>query len=104
VVGNSFGERVALDFALSHPARTTPLVLVGSALSGQEGSAFFDEFDEEEEALLDDGAGFSRDLGASGQRHPGAESAKLEAAHLPALERPEDFNRIVLDFLARAEA
>jgi hypothetical protein len=35
---------------------------------------------------------------------PGAESAELEAAHLAALERPEDFNRIVLDFLARAEA
>jgi 3-oxoadipate enol-lactonase len=187
VVGNSFGGRVALDFALMHPARTTALVLVGSALSGQEGSAFFDEFDEEEEALLDDGkldeavelnlrtwldgperpaapvapevrarvaemqrssfetlvrayAGTAEpgpvawaeppaatrlaevsvptlvvvgrldqpDFRAISERLandiPGAESAELEAAHLPALERPEDFNRIVLDFLARAEA
>jgi 3-oxoadipate enol-lactonase len=33
---------------------------------------------------------------------PGAERATIaEAAHLPSLERPEDFDRIVLDFLAR---
>ncbi|MGH3028299.1 MAG: alpha/beta fold hydrolase, partial [Gaiellaceae bacterium] len=55
LVGNSLGGRVALDFVLTHPQRTTALVLVGSAVTGQEGSAFFDEFDEEEEALLDDG-------------------------------------------------
>jgi 3-oxoadipate enol-lactonase len=187
VVGNSFGGRVALDFALAHPARTAALVLVDSALSGHEGSAFFDAFDEEEEALLDDGkldeavelnlrtwldgperqaapvapevrarvAEMQRssfetlvrayegtpepgpvawadppaagrlaevtvptlvvvgtldqpDFRAISERLargiPGAESAELEAAHLPALERPEEFNRIVLDFLARAEA
>jgi 3-oxoadipate enol-lactonase len=187
VVGNSFGGRVALDLALAHPARTTALVLVASALSGHEGSAFLDGFDEEEEALLDDGkldeavelnlrtwldgpereaapvapevrariAEMQRssfetlvrayegtpepgpvawadppaagrlaevtvptlvvvgtldqpDFRAISERlaHgiPGAESAELEAAHLPALERAEEFNRIVLDFLARAEA
>lgn len=187
VVGNSFGGRVALDFALTHPARTTALVLVDSALSGHEGSAFVDEFDEEEEALLDDGKldeavelnlrawldGPERDIApvepevrawvAEMQRSsfetlvrayesspepgpvtwaeppaatrlaevsvptlvvvgtldqpdfraiserlaggiPKAESAELQTAHLPALERPEEFNRIVLDFLARAEA
>jgi 3-oxoadipate enol-lactonase len=33
---------------------------------------------------------------------PGAERAKIaNAAHLPSLERPEEFDRIVLDFLAR---
>ena len=33
---------------------------------------------------------------------PGAERATIaDAAHLPSLERPQDFDRIVLDFLAR---
>ena len=35
---------------------------------------------------------------------PGAERAELETAHLPALERPDEFNRLVLGFLARAAA
>jgi 3-oxoadipate enol-lactonase len=187
LVGNSFGGRVALDFVLTHPQRTTALVLVNSAISGQEGSDFFDEFDEEEEALLDDGKldeavelnlrtwldgperetapipATLRERVAEMQRSsfetlvrayerspepgpvawteppaatrlaevavpalvvvgrldqpdfraisrrlaaeiPGAESAELDAAHLPALERPEDFNRLVLGFLAHAAA
>jgi 3-oxoadipate enol-lactonase len=32
---------------------------------------------------------------------PGAEKAVMATAHLPALERPDEFNRLVLDFLAR---
>ena len=187
LVGNSFGGRIALDFTLLHPQRTTALVLVNSALGGYEGSAFFDEFDEEEEALLDDGkldeavelnlrtwldgpereaapvpaavrsrvtemqrSSFEKlirayegspepgpvawaeppavtrlaevaaptlvivgrldqpDFRAISERLaaeiPGAESAELDAAHLPALERPEEFNRLVLDFLARQGA
>jgi 3-oxoadipate enol-lactonase len=55
VVGNSFGGRVALDFALAHPERTDALVLVAAALTGYEGSAELDAFDEEEDALLDAG-------------------------------------------------
>jgi 3-oxoadipate enol-lactonase len=185
VVGNSFGGRVSLDFALMHPHRLTALVLVDSALSGYEGSAFLDEFDEEEEALLDGGKideavelnlrtwldGPERDAApvtpdvrarvAEMQRSsfvtlvrayegspepgpvawadppaatrldevsvptlvvvgkldqpdfraisarlareiPSAESAELETAHLPGLERPDEFNGIVLDFLGRA--
>jgi 3-oxoadipate enol-lactonase len=185
LVGNSFGGRVTLDFALVHPARTTALVLVDSALSGYEGSSFLDRFDEEEEALLDDGKldeavelnlrtwldGPERDAApvapevrarvAEMQRSafetlvgayesspepgpvawadpaaatrlmdvsvptlvvvgtldqpdfraiserlaaeiPDAERAELETAHLPALERPDEFNRLVLDFLGRA--
>jgi 3-oxoadipate enol-lactonase len=187
VVGNSFGGRVALDFALVHPERTTALVLVDSALGGHEGSPFLDRFDEEEEALLDDGRlddavelnlrtwldGPERDTApvppevrarvAEMQRSsfetlvrayegspepgpvtwadppaatrlgdvsvptlvvvgtldqpdfraisarlaaeiPGAEGAELETAHLPALERPDEFNRSVLEFLGRATA
>jgi 3-oxoadipate enol-lactonase len=187
LVGNSFGGQVSLDFALVHPERTTALVLVDSALSGWEGSAFLDEFDEEEEALLDAGRldaavelnlrtwldGPEREAApvtpelrarvAEMQRSsfealvrayesspepgpvawaepaaatrladvsvptlvvvgtldqpdfraisarlaaeiPGAESAEFETAHLPALERPDEFNRVVLDFLGRATA
>jgi pimeloyl-ACP methyl ester carboxylesterase len=33
---------------------------------------------------------------------PGARKAVLDTAHLPALERPDEFNRLVLDFLADA--
>jgi 3-oxoadipate enol-lactonase len=54
-VGNSFGGRVALDFALAHPDRTRALVLAASALGGHEGSAELDALDEEEDALLDAG-------------------------------------------------
>lgn len=187
LVGNSFGGRVSLDFALVHPERLTALVLVGSALSGYEGSAFLDRFDEEEEALLDSGQidaavelnlrtwldGPEREAApvtpetrarvAEMQRTaletlvrayegspepgpvtwadplaatrladvsvptlvvvgtldqpdfraisarlaaeiPGAESIELETAHLSALERPDEFNRVVLDFLGRATA
>jgi len=36
---------------------------------------------------------------------PGAERATIAgAAHLPNLERPEDFDRVVLDFLSRHSA
>jgi 3-oxoadipate enol-lactonase len=34
---------------------------------------------------------------------PGAERAAMSTAHLPAVEQPEEFNQLVLDFLARAE-
>ena len=187
LVGNSFGGRVSLDFALLHPQRTAALVLVASALSGYEASGTLEAFDEEEEALLDDGKldeavelnlrtwldGPERDAApvppevrsrvAEMQRSaletmvrayeglpepgpvawadppaatrlsevsaptlvmigtldqpdflaisqrlaaeiPGAESAELDAAHLPALERPEEFNPLVLDFFARTKA
>jgi 3-oxoadipate enol-lactonase len=32
---------------------------------------------------------------------PGAERAAMSTGHLPAVEQPEEFNRLVLDFLAR---
>ena len=187
LVGNSFGGRIALEFGLEHPGRTTALVLVASALSGHEFSAEMDAFDEAEDALLDagkleeavelnlrtwlDGPGRnaapvpteSRELVADGQRRafetmlaayegspppgpvrwadppaatrlgevtaptlvvagahdvadfraiaerladgiPGARLAVLETAHLPGLERPDELNRLLLDFLASGES
>ena len=55
VVANSFGGRVAIDFALAHPERTRTLLLIAPALTGWEGSPELDAFDEEEDALLDAG-------------------------------------------------
>lgn len=54
-MGNSFGGKVALDLALAYPQHVRALVLVASALSGWQGSAESDAFDEEEDALLDAG-------------------------------------------------
>lgn len=185
LVGNSFGGRVALDFALTYPGRTQALVLVASALSGYEGSAELDAFDEEEDALLDAGKideavalnlrtwldGHGRDQapvspqerervgtmqresfetvvaayertpppgpvswaeppaatrlhevapptlvvvctydhpdfqgigGLLAEGIPNAERMDMETAHLPGLERPEEFNRATLEFLHRS--
>jgi 3-oxoadipate enol-lactonase len=186
-VGNSFGGKVALEFALEHPGRTNALALIAPNLGGHEPSAELEAFDETEEALLDAGKleeavelnlrtwldgpdrGAApvlpevRELVASGQRRafetilaaydrspppgpvrwadppaatrlgeigaptlvvagrhdvpdfraiadrlageiPGARKAVLDAAHLPGLERPEELNRLLLDFLAASES
>lgn len=185
LVANSFGGRVAIDFALAHPERIRALVLIAPALTGWEGSPELDAFDEEEDTLLDAGrvdeavelnlrtwldghgrgaapvspetrafvAGMQRlafdtqiaayeaspepgpvdwsDPPASSRlgelalptlvvacaydqpafralaerlpmEIPNAAGALLETAHLPSVERPDELNRLVLDFLGTA--
>lgn len=55
LIGASFGAQVAVDFYLSYPKRVKGVVLVAPVVSGFEPSGEVEKFDEQEEALLDDG-------------------------------------------------
>lgn len=55
VVGVSFGGKVAVDFALVHPALVSSLVLAAPSIGGTEPSEDVMCFAEEEEALLERG-------------------------------------------------
>lgn len=55
VIGASFGGRIALDFALAHPAMIDSLVLIAPDISGYPPSEEIQRFGEEEEALLERG-------------------------------------------------
>jgi 3-oxoadipate enol-lactonase len=182
LVGGSFGARVSLEYALTHPEGVDALVLIGPGLRDAEWSEAIEKYGEEEDALLEagdvDGAvelnlrtwvdGPSRtpdevdpavrelarqmqrrafdlqlpvpDAGPDEPFDPPA-SSRLEeircpvlivvgdvdqpdilrvadrlaagitgarreviagTAHMPSLERPDEFNRLVLDFLQAA--
>ncbi|GCE13564.1 alpha/beta fold hydrolase [Tengunoibacter tsumagoiensis] len=55
VIGASFGGKIALDFALTHPTMVESLLLVAPDISGYPPSDDIRRFGEEEEALLERG-------------------------------------------------
>lgn len=55
LVGASFGGRVAVDFCLSYPERVRGLVLAAPAISGFQPAGEVEEFNQQEEALLEAG-------------------------------------------------
>lgn len=55
VIGVSFGGKVALDFALAYPEKVASLVLVASGVGGRKAPPEVQRFNEEEEALLEQG-------------------------------------------------
>jgi 3-oxoadipate enol-lactonase len=55
LIGASFGAQVAVDFYLSYPNRVRGLVLVAPVVSGFEPSGEVEQFNRQEEALLDEG-------------------------------------------------
>jgi pimeloyl-ACP methyl ester carboxylesterase len=130
VVGASLGGRAAVDLALAAPDRVQALVLVGSGLAGHpfQEPALFELWDRSEGAIERgdhlEAARVELDTWVVGMdRGPSAvtpeirrrvEAMLLDAgipraervvlrgtAHLPNMERPEEFNRVVLEFLAK---
>jgi 3-oxoadipate enol-lactonase len=55
VIGNSFGGKIAIDFALTYPELVASLVLVAPSVGGDTPSPEVRQFWEEEEALLEQG-------------------------------------------------
>ena len=55
IVGISFGSKIALDFALTHPERVASLILVAPSVGGTKPSKRMLTFFQEEEALLEKG-------------------------------------------------
>jgi len=55
VIGNSFGGKIAIDFALTYPDLVASLVLVAPSVGGEVPSPEVLQFGKEEEALLEQG-------------------------------------------------
>ena len=120
LVGSSMGGALAIDFALDHPDRISKLVLVGSALGGFTFRPRADQANAPTKDLDPPAIGRLHEITAPtlvvvGDKDaptvleaaalltdsiPNAQKAVIhDAAHLPNLEHPEEFNRLVLDFL-----
>jgi 3-oxoadipate enol-lactonase len=52
IIGNSFGGKIAIDFALTYPEHVASLTLVAPSIGGTTPSLEVQQFAEEEEALL----------------------------------------------------
>jgi 3-oxoadipate enol-lactonase len=129
VIGQSFGGYIAIDFILTYPEMVDALILGAPNVSGYEPSSEeIQRFCAEEEEALNRGdlvaaTAINRldkirvptllivgdqdvpeflkisDIVATGI--PGAKRVVIPGvAHLPNMEKPEEFNRIVLDFLS----
>jgi pimeloyl-ACP methyl ester carboxylesterase len=55
IVGASFGGRVAVDFALTYPARTRGLILAAALVGGYQPQADLQQFSHQEDELLEAG-------------------------------------------------
>lgn len=55
ILAASFGGKIALDFALEHPDSCLSMALLSPAVGGWEDSIFLQEYEKEEERLLNDG-------------------------------------------------
>lgn len=125
LVGASLGGRVALEIALAEPDRVSALVLVGPGLPDHEWSRAVRDYGAAEDAAIERGDLDAAAERLGEIRHPAlvlvgevdqpdihAIAARLvehlpnstlatipAAAHLPSLERPEPFGRLVTEFL-----
>ena len=96
VVGGSFGAKVALELAVTRPERVERLVLCPPVVPGWEWSERIRRaWQEEDEALeagdLDRATEVNLELWVDGPTEG--------AAHVVALERPQEFNAALLAFL-----
>ena len=117
VGGVSYGGLLSLEFALRHPERTMAALIVSAT---GEGFAPTDNFTIVFPSRLDDLPGmrvpclvvqglqdtvFPPAMGeALAAGIPGAQLALLDGGHSINQERPEEFNRVVSEFLAKVEA
>ena len=120
LVGCSMGGALAIDFALDHPDRISKLVLVGSAIGGFTFQPRADQANAPTKDLDPPAIGRLHEItaptlvvvgdkdvptvleatGLLADSIPNAQKAVIhDAAHLPNLEHPDEFNRLVLDFL-----
>jgi pimeloyl-ACP methyl ester carboxylesterase len=102
VMGLSLGGEIAIDFTLDYPHMVDALILVGASVSGvpvmelitqEQLQQHIKQWTPFEEAKA------RRDLAGMVE---GVKRVTIsETHHMPNMEKPEEFNRIVLEFLAK---